>query len=636
MSSARVSSTPTAVHGKTRQEDDNFQRSKKKIRSWEEDNNEGIHDNESGSSQAKIEGTYKAKLMNLFGEIIPETIDRDSMKEMFPNVSKETGAKVIGSGIEIPLADEEWNQWSTPWMKTLITKVMGKSVNFKTIDNNLQRKWAKKGPIKVVDMADGYFLVYFSCEEDYNHALFEGPWRVADHYLLVQRWSKLFFQEAAMSSKVAVWLRIPKLPLELYNTEFLWRIGSSLGTMLKIDRLTSIHSRGKFARICVELDLDKPLFSHILIRGHKLFIEYEGLHQICFSCGCYGHKAEQCKEITEQKAPSTNNKTSIPASMEQTTASLEKTTITDKAATVQQVLPQLPASPSSSTSTEQIKEANNLIPKIMEDTIKKDLTEESFGPWNIVKRKSRKNLNNSAKFVQLNPKIKGGDFKLANHANMHDPTCMLPRDHRKDGNRSGESVMPSNNKGMGCVENVEQKSNNSSSDRTNKNTSATQPVNQRVRNTLGGKNPQRKQHKEGKNLERKYASPLKPSFIPKGKITPKPLVNATETIKVDRVDRQENFQILENIKIMERNIPKDFVFSSLPSDPMVDAMVETDAETLAFAEKLKNQRETNVKSPTPISHKKNGVGEMEIEEKNLHSGSMLETGTKSQFSPNNY
>ncbi|WJX18123.1 hypothetical protein P8452_07957 [Trifolium repens] len=309
--------------------------------------------------------------------------------------------------------------------------------------------------------------------------------------------------------------------------------------------------------------------------------------------------------------------------MEQTTASLEKTTITDKAATVQQVLPQLPASPSSSTSTEQIKEANNLIPKIMEDTIKKDLTEESFGPWNIVKRKSRKNLNNSAKFVQLNPKIKGGDFKLANHANMHDPTCMLPRDHRKDGNRSGESVMPSNNKGMGCVENVEQKSNNSSSDRTNKNTSATQPVNQRVRNTLGGKNPQRKQHKEGKNLERKYASPLKPSFIPKGKITPKPLVNATETIKVDRVDRQENFQILENIKIMERNIPKDFVFSSLPSDPMVDAMVETDAETLAFAEKLKNQRETNVKSPTPISHKKNGVGEMEIEEKNLHSGGKL-------------
>ena len=31
-----------------------------------------------------------------------------------------------------------------------------------------------------------------------------------------------------------------------------------------------IHSRGKFARICVELDLEKPLESHINVRGHKL------------------------------------------------------------------------------------------------------------------------------------------------------------------------------------------------------------------------------------------------------------------------------------------------------------------------------------------------------------------------------
>jgi hypothetical protein len=87
------------------------------------------------------------------------------VKEMFPDATKETGATVIGSGLNIPLADEEWNRWSAPWMKTLITKVMGKKVSFKTIENNLQRNWAKKGPIKVVDMADGYFLVYFSCED---------------------------------------------------------------------------------------------------------------------------------------------------------------------------------------------------------------------------------------------------------------------------------------------------------------------------------------------------------------------------------------------------------------------------------------------------------------------------------------
>lgn len=64
--------------------------------------------------------------------------------------------------------------------------------------------------------------------------------------------------------------------------------------MLKVDRLTSIHSRGQYARICVEIDLEKPLKSFILIRGHKLFLEYEGLHLICFQYGKYGHKANQC------------------------------------------------------------------------------------------------------------------------------------------------------------------------------------------------------------------------------------------------------------------------------------------------------------------------------------------------------
>lgn len=108
----------------------------------------------------------------------------------------------------------------------------------------------------------------------------------------------MFLQSAEQVKKVAIWVRIPRLPLELYNSQFLWRLCSGLGTMLKIDRLTSIHSRGKYARICLEIDLDKPLKSFLVIRGNKLFLEYEGLHLICFHCIRYGHKASQCAEIT--------------------------------------------------------------------------------------------------------------------------------------------------------------------------------------------------------------------------------------------------------------------------------------------------------------------------------------------------
>lgn len=92
--------------------------------------------------------------------------------------------------------------------------------------------------------------------------------------------------------------------MELSNDLFLRRLGSKLGGMLKIDKVTSIQSRGQFARICVELDLAKPLLPKIIARGILLNLEYECLHMICFRCGKYGHKEINCPENKEKVAGS--------------------------------------------------------------------------------------------------------------------------------------------------------------------------------------------------------------------------------------------------------------------------------------------------------------------------------------------
>lgn len=64
--------------------------------------------------------------------------------------------------------------------------------------------------------------------------------------------------------------------------------------MLKIDRLTSIQSRGQFARLCVELHLEKPVVPQVEVRGVVLNLEYEGLHTICFHCGICCHREADC------------------------------------------------------------------------------------------------------------------------------------------------------------------------------------------------------------------------------------------------------------------------------------------------------------------------------------------------------
>lgn len=153
--------------------------------------------------------------------------------------------------------------------------------------------------MKITDMPNDFFLVDFTSGADYNNTLFEGPWQVAYHYLIVQLWRPFFVMTAEETKKIAVWIRITRLPIELYKKTFLDHVGASLGTMLQIDKLMSIHSRGKFARICVEIDLEKPLLSHIMVHGYPIHLEYEGLNTICFRCGKYGHNKDKCRDILE-------------------------------------------------------------------------------------------------------------------------------------------------------------------------------------------------------------------------------------------------------------------------------------------------------------------------------------------------
>ncbi|XP_016164986.1 uncharacterized protein LOC107607562 [Arachis ipaensis] len=160
----------------------------------------------------------------------------------------------------------------------------------------VNRRWSKKGAVHVMDLEGGYFLIRFSDQGDYAHAFFEGPWMIVDHYLLIQRWRPLFIPKENEVQKVAVWVRIPNLPTELYNRYFLWKVGKSIGTMLKVDEHTSIHSRGKFARICVEIDIRKKLVPSFSALGKEFNLVYEGLHQICFNCGKYGHRIEGCPD----------------------------------------------------------------------------------------------------------------------------------------------------------------------------------------------------------------------------------------------------------------------------------------------------------------------------------------------------
>ncbi|KAI9127363.1 hypothetical protein K1719_001922 [Acacia pycnantha] len=164
----------------------------------------------------------------------------------------EMARRLEGKPGALKFTADEYTAWCLPWMNSLIIK------------------------------------------EDKEYAFQEGPWMIDDHYLIVQRWRPNFNPwKADLQCNIAAWIRLPDVPFEFYNVESLRRIGNMVGRMIKIDRSTSIYEKGGFARICVEIDLKQPLLPSYMVFGEERHIIYEGLHQVCFGCGKYGHKKKK-------------------------------------------------------------------------------------------------------------------------------------------------------------------------------------------------------------------------------------------------------------------------------------------------------------------------------------------------------
>nr|XP_009770156.1 PREDICTED: uncharacterized protein LOC104220886 [Nicotiana sylvestris]XP_016443387.1 PREDICTED: uncharacterized protein LOC107768753 [Nicotiana tabacum] len=116
-----------------------------------------------------------------------------------------------------------------------------------------------------------------------------GPWFIFGHFLSVQKWEPNFLASEAKISKTAVWIRLPQLPTEFYDSVILQKIGNKIGKLLKVDACTSSTLRGRYARLCVELPLNIPVAHSIYIGSHKQSIHYEDGNLLCVKCGRLGH-----------------------------------------------------------------------------------------------------------------------------------------------------------------------------------------------------------------------------------------------------------------------------------------------------------------------------------------------------------
>ncbi|KAK5787078.1 hypothetical protein PVK06_041729 [Gossypium arboreum] len=80
----------------------------------------------------------------------------------------------------------------------------------------------------------------------------------------------------------------------MYKRQVLGEIKATIGKVAKFDFNTNNGVRGRFARMAIFINLDKPLISQVIINGVTQRIKYEHLSTVCFQYGHYGHTKEIC------------------------------------------------------------------------------------------------------------------------------------------------------------------------------------------------------------------------------------------------------------------------------------------------------------------------------------------------------
>ncbi|OMO49818.1 reverse transcriptase [Corchorus capsularis] len=150
---------------------------------------------------------------------------------------EDSDSEFMGDGDDdcITFTKEEKEAMRKPWRNALIVKLLGKSLGYNGLQAKIHQMWKLEGEYRVTDLDHDYFIIRFEKKSRIMNMSCKEV-----HGLLVATTSLL---------------------VEYFNLIALKKMGGKVGRVIKID---------------------------------QVLVEYEGLSLICFECGIFGHRKDEC------------------------------------------------------------------------------------------------------------------------------------------------------------------------------------------------------------------------------------------------------------------------------------------------------------------------------------------------------
>lgn len=142
----------------------------------------------------------------------------------------------------------------------LVGRVLGVPVSGRAIRNRLKNDWKDlQEEVSVDHIGRDWYKIEFGAEEDVEFVLQHRPWFVQGQIFALQRWRLDFSPFHVSIDSIICWARIPFLSLHYKDPEVLSDLVSILGTLICIDQASMVGRQSMFVRVCLEVDLTKPL-----------------------------------------------------------------------------------------------------------------------------------------------------------------------------------------------------------------------------------------------------------------------------------------------------------------------------------------------------------------------------------------
>ncbi|KAJ4822284.1 hypothetical protein Tsubulata_006389 [Turnera subulata] len=200
---------------------------------------------------------------------------------------------------------------------------IGKGIELSEVfKSSLDKHWSNSVVVKLLGRLIGYKVLcsrLFEHATDCVHALCDGPWQILGNALAVQPWSSHFRASEDHLTRAVIWGQFADLAPSWYHPRILGALGSLVGRTIKIDIKTHTAERGQYAKVAVEVDLTQPLKLKVWFEKHQYKVSYEGLPQVCLSCGCVGHSVIVCPMKTPSAPIPTGLSSSSAAPVESST-----------------------------------------------------------------------------------------------------------------------------------------------------------------------------------------------------------------------------------------------------------------------------------------------------------------------------